>query len=130
MIIQGTKIANTQISANDYVTSGLLLNLDARVGWNGSQWQDPIHNIPFTQFNGPTKFDNYFHFVYDTLPYLISFFELKKEIPNLKLLMNYPNFQKNKFYTFVNEFLEILNIMSTDIKISINIKRHIAAIIF
>ena len=28
--------------------------------------------------------DNYFHFLYDTLPYLISYFELK-EISNLKL---------------------------------------------
>ena len=31
--------------------------------------------------------DNYFHFVYDTLPYLISFMEMKKTKPNLKLLM-------------------------------------------
>jgi len=35
--------------------------------------------------------DNYFHFLYDSLPYLISYFELKKNIPDLKLLMQYPN---------------------------------------
>ena len=29
--------------------------------------------------------DNYFHFLYDSLPYLISFLQLKKDIPDLKL---------------------------------------------
>ena len=38
--------------------------------------------------------DNYYHFVYDTLPYLISFLNLRKSIPELKLLMNYPNHNK------------------------------------
>ncbi|ULY68555.1 hypothetical protein [Chlorella virus XW01] len=59
--------------------------------------------------------DNYFHYIYDTLPYLISYLELKKEIPNLKLLMQYPNEQKNSMYNFVLEFLEILNINKKDI---------------
>jgi capsular polysaccharide biosynthesis protein len=59
--------------------------------------------------------DNYYHFIYDTLPYLISFFELKKEIKELKLLMSYPNFQKKEFYKFVKEFLEILEITDEDI---------------
>jgi hypothetical protein len=40
--------------------------------------------------------DNYFHFVYDSLPYLISYFLLKKQIPNIKLLMNYPNQEKKR----------------------------------
>jgi capsular polysaccharide biosynthesis protein len=61
--------------------------------------------------------DNYYHFVYDTLPYLISFLKLKKNIKNIKLLMNYPNFQSKKFYKFVEEFLEILDIKSNDIEI-------------
>ncbi len=59
--------------------------------------------------------DNYYHFIYDTLPYLISFFELKKEIKNLKLLMNYPNNFKNSFYKFVEEFLELLGINNSEI---------------
>ena len=37
--------------------------------------------------------DNYYHFIYDTLPYLISFLELRKELPMLQLLMSYPNSQ-------------------------------------
>jgi hypothetical protein len=63
--------------------------------------------------------DNYFHFLYDSLPYLITFLELKKEIPNIKLLMQFPNEQKTDFYPFVIEFLEILNIniLKTDIVI-------------
>lgn len=59
--------------------------------------------------------DNYFHFLYDTLPYLISFFELKNTIPKLKLLMQLPNPQKSEMYRFVLEFLEILNITKKDI---------------
>lgn len=59
--------------------------------------------------------DNYFHFLYDTLPYLITFFKLKQSIFDLKLLMQFPNKQRNKLYPFVLEFLEILNINQNDI---------------
>lgn len=59
--------------------------------------------------------DNYYHFIYDTLPYLISYNFLKKEIPNIKLLMNYPNEGRNSFYPFVLEFLELLGIGDKDI---------------
>ena len=64
--------------------------------------------------------DNYFHFLYDTLPYLISFFELKKELPKLKLLMQLPNPQKKEMYRFVLEFLEILDITNNNIVIANN----------
>lgn len=60
--------------------------------------------------------DNYFHFLYDTLPYLISYFEIKKTIPDLKLLMQYPNPQKNTHYPFVVEILELLGITDTNIE--------------
>ena len=59
--------------------------------------------------------DNYFHFLYDSLPYLISYLHLKTDIPDLKLLMQYPNEQKKDLYPFINEFLEILNIKNDDI---------------
>ena len=61
--------------------------------------------------------ENYYHFVYDTLPYLISFNKIKEEIPNLKLLMNYPNKDKNNLYKFVKEYLDLLKIKDEDIKI-------------
>jgi len=46
------------------------------------------------------NFDNYYHFLYDTIPYLHTFLHLKKTIPELKLLVNYPNKQKKDFYPF------------------------------
>ena len=61
--------------------------------------------------------DNYFHFVYDTLPYLITYKELLKSDPNIKLLMNYPNSGKKEHYKFVMEFLAILDIDLSNIKI-------------
>lgn len=59
--------------------------------------------------------ENYFHFLYDTLPYLISYFELKKEIPDLNLLLQYPNSQKNVHYLFVTEMLELLGVHHIEI---------------
>jgi hypothetical protein len=57
------------------------------------------------------NFDNYYHFLYDTLPYLFTYLELKKPIPELKLLVNYPNKNKKDFYKFNKEFLEkIINL--------------------
>jgi hypothetical protein len=62
--------------------------------------------------------DNYYHFIYDTLTYLITYNHLKSKISNLKLLMNYPNYESDKFYPFVKEFLEILDIKESDIIIA------------
>lgn len=61
--------------------------------------------------------ENYYHFLYDTLPYLITYKIKKQKYKNLKLLMLYP-LCKNNFYTFVIEFLEILNIPLSDIIIA------------
>jgi len=60
--------------------------------------------------------DNYFHFVYDSLPYLISYFKLKKDIHDLKLLMQYPNPEKNIQYPFVTEMLELIGIFDKDVE--------------
>ncbi len=61
--------------------------------------------------------DNYYHFIYDTLPYIISYFKIKESIPNIKLLMNYPNQSDKKMYRFVTEFLDLLNIKDEEILI-------------
>ena len=81
---------------------------------------DFVENIINNKYTNPLFFfiyntDNYFHFLYDSLPYLISYLQLKKDIPNIKLLMQFPNEQKNDFYPFIYEFLEILNITKKDI---------------
>jgi hypothetical protein len=55
--------------------------------------------------------DNYFHFLYDTLPYLITFQKLKEQIPNLRLLVQHPpGLGREAVCPFVYEFLEILGI--------------------
>lgn len=53
---------------------------------------------------------NYYHFLYDTIPYLISYKELKKEIKNLKLLVS----DKDKFIFFY-DVLELLGIKKDDL---------------
>jgi len=58
--------------------------------------------------------DNYFHFIYDTLPYLISYFKVKKDIPELKLLINHSDSSKSSLYKFVTEFLAMLGIAEND----------------
>lgn len=54
---------------------------------------------------------NYYHFIYDTLPYLVTFFEKKKQYPNLKLLMDVDN-----TFPFVWDCLKLLGIDKTDIE--------------
>ena len=61
--------------------------------------------------------DNYYHFLYDTLPYLILYKDIKIEIPSLKLLVNYSMPGKNTFYRFFYEFLELLGILPNDLLI-------------
>lgn len=73
-------------------------------------------------FNNPVFYfiyntENYYHFIYDSLPYLISFFHIKKKHADLKLLVNFINPNQKKIYKFVLEFLEILGIYSHDISI-------------
>jgi hypothetical protein len=89
-----------------YEKDNMTFNYDEKKTMN--PFQDPLF---FFIYNT----DNYFHFIYDSLPYLISYLQLKSEIPELKLLMQYPNEQKKELYPFVLEFLEILNITKTDI---------------
>ena len=85
------------------------------------------------KINSPVYFfiynsDNYYHFLYDTLPYLILFMELKKKIPNLKLLVNYSNPGRITFYRFFLEFLELLGIDSKHILIA-NLQIYLCLII-
>jgi capsular polysaccharide biosynthesis protein len=54
--------------------------------------------------------DNYYHFLYDTMPYLLSYFRMKQNYRNLRLLMTYPNAEARKLYPFVVEFLELAGI--------------------
>ena len=68
---------------------------------------DPVSSYEIPVFFFIYNFDNYYHFLYDTLPYLFTYLELKKTIPKLKILINYPN-ETNIFYKFNLEFLSKL----------------------
>ncbi len=58
--------------------------------------------------------DNYYHFLYDTLPYLLSYEMIRQEFPGVKLLMQSST---RSFYLFVEELLRMLNIdVQKDVK--------------
>lgn len=57
---------------------------------------------------------NYYHFIYDTLPYLYSYFNERQIHPELKLLVSPPE-GKDDLYPFVWECLELLGICRKDI---------------
>lgn len=60
------------------------------------------------------NFTNYFHFLYDTLPYLYAYFFIKKfHYPDIKLLIANPETQT--LYKFNSETFELLDIMKHDL---------------
>jgi hypothetical protein len=83
-------------------------NLDYNLKLEYKQYTQPLF---FMIYN----FDNYYHYLYDTLPYLISYFKLKKKISNLKLLCNFPKVDKKEFYPFNLEFLSLLGITTDEL---------------
>ena len=93
---------------DERIMSLLTLDLDHTTNLIEKSSNSKRSNQPVFYFIYNT--DNYFHFLYDTVPYLISYLKLKSETPNLKLLMNFPNYQSKKLYSFVLELLQILEI--------------------
>jgi hypothetical protein len=89
------------------------LNIDSNENFASTPSYSSKYSDPLFFFVYNT--DNYYHFVYDTLPYLITFFQLRKSFPNLKLLVSSPNFQREKPYPFFYEFLELLGINKKDL---------------
>ena len=57
---------------------------------------------------------NYYHFIYDTLPYLYGYFNEKQYFPNLKLLVSPPE-GKTDLYPFVWDTLALLGITRNDV---------------
>ena len=57
--------------------------------------------------------DAYSHFVWDTLPLLFYFFQLKEKISNLKLLI--PSCQESQFPSYKLEYLSALGVSSDDL---------------
>ena len=59
--------------------------------------------------------ENYFCFLYDAVPYLHSFLELRKQQPRIKLLMQYSDVENKTFKSYVMPILELLGITQKDI---------------
>ena len=76
--------------------------------------------VKFTQFCDIPVFyfvynmANYYHFIYDTIPYLYHYFNEKQIHPDLKLLVSPPE-GKDDLYPFVWESLELLGITKNDV---------------
>lgn len=61
--------------------------------------------------------DNYFHFVYDTLPILYHYYSLKSRFPSIKLLLQTGHPTVRIFPPFVLETLELLG-LSSDVELA------------
>lgn len=63
--------------------------------------------------------DNYYHFVWNSLPYIKSYLVAKLRDPDLKLLMSYP-YGLSEHYRFVTDFLYMAGVETSDILIAKN----------
>ena len=55
--------------------------------------------------------DNYYHFIYDTLPYLAFYFRLKEHYPNLRIIINTSYPSKSSLPQFVYDILTHLGVI-------------------
>jgi hypothetical protein len=81
--------------------------------YDSNEWSDFTEPYkPHTIIEDPVFFfvynvDNYFHYIYDTLPFVASFFKVRRRYPNLKLILNTSHPSKQYFSPFIKEFLEV-----------------------
>lgn len=83
--------------------------------YDNDAWETPVYVVPDITETTPVYFfvynvDNYFHFLYDTLPYLAGYFELQKSIPDLQLVLNSSHPSKQTLPPFVREMLNLLGV--------------------
>jgi hypothetical protein len=83
-----------------YEENGMTFELNAVS--SSSFYDDPVY---FFVYNT----ENYYHFIYDTLPYLYQFFELRKTHPSIKLLVQRSS-KTNDLLKFVKETFELLDL--------------------
>ena len=94
-----------------------VMSLQKDTFYDGDEWT-PHNQIHATQtVHTPVFFfvynvDNYYHFVYDTLPILAGYFFLLEQFPSLQLLIQTSHPSKKVLPKFVTEMLEGLGIQS------------------
>jgi len=72
--------------------------------------KNPKQIIPYPVFFFVYNTENYYHFLYDTLPILYTYFWLKARFPELRLLVQFPNKYKKEHFRFNTELLELCGI--------------------
>lgn len=105
---------NDSTIINPYDEKVMSLNKDSFYDnnvWNGSLVQ-PTETVNEPVFFFIYNVDNYFHFIYDTLPILNSYFEMKKTVPNLQIILQTSHPTKKELHPFVREFLQAVNVDS------------------
>lgn len=92
-----------------------VMSLQKTSFYENNEWEIPgqitfdsvvEHPVFFFVYN----VDNYYHFIYDTLPILYSYFVLKQKLPDLQLLLQTSHPSKVSLAPFVQEFLSALDI--------------------
>ena len=91
------------MSLGDYSEQPIEISAEVRLI---STFEEPVFYFVYNS-------DNYYHFVYDTLPYLITYKHLKKQNLVKKILVSFPS--SRDFYPFFWEFLKILEIEKEDL---------------
>ncbi len=82
--------------------------------WYTGELGSPTDIVDEPVFYFAYNMANYYHFIYDTLPYLYSYFYERKYNRNLKLLVSPPEGQTD-LYPFVWDCLDLLGIRRDDI---------------
>ena len=72
------------------------------------------------RYNSPVFFfiynvENYYHFIYDSLPYLYFYLKLRKSDPSIKLLIQTHSASYKECFPFVMETLALLHITKEDL---------------
>lgn len=81
--------------------------------YDNDEWIDFVEPRENTIVETPCFFfsynvDNYYHFIYDSLPILHAYFKIKETVPSLTLLIQTSHPSKKQLPIFVNEFLSML----------------------
>jgi hypothetical protein len=92
-----------------------VMSLKKDTFYDTNEWDISAIDVTLTEETNPVFFfiynvDNYYHFIYDTLPILYSYRKLKETVPTLKLLCNTSYPSKKTYSPFVLEFLKELGI--------------------
>jgi len=78
--------------------------------WNNYKSYKKSNTFTDTVFFFIYNVDNYYHYIYDTLSILASYFEIKKTHPSLKLMINTSHPDKITLPPFVTEFLRLYGV--------------------